>query len=177
MQLAQYQKPNNDIKIEKLSIAFIAKNAIKKIQPLAKKKKISIQNESDDLKIEGNKQGLEDLLVILLDNAIKYSPEKSPVIVKTKKTDGSVKISVEDKGIGIEKADIPHIFDRFYRADTSRSKINVDGYGLGLSIAKKIVSILNGSIEVKSTPKKGSIFIVHLPLKQTDKLNKPPFFS
>jgi signal transduction histidine kinase len=69
---------------------------------------------------------------------------------------------VRDEGIGIKAMDLPHIFSRFYRADSSRSRSDADGYGLGLSIAHKIVASLDGSIEAKSTPGKGTTFSVSL---------------
>ena len=69
-------------------------------------------------------------------------------------------IKIRDHGIGIKASDLPHIFDRFYRADLSRSKEKVDGYGLGLSIAKRIVDMHKASILVTSTPGKGSEFVV-----------------
>jgi signal transduction histidine kinase len=75
-------------------------------------------------------------------------------------------IKIADQGYGIEKEDIIHIFDRFYRASQSRSKGNVTGYGLGLSIAKKIVDTHHGSINVLSTPGKGTIFDIEFPTQQ-----------
>lgn len=105
--------------------------------------------------IVGNEDALIELVTILLDNAFKYSPKRSEVSIKVK--DGT--IEVIDKGIGISKENLPHIFDRFYRSDKSRG---TDGYGLGLSIAKSIVDLHKGRIEVESKLGKGSIFRVHL---------------
>ena len=73
-------------------------------------------------------------------------------------------VTIADHGKGIKPADLPYIFDRFYRADTSRTSNQVAGYGLGLSIARKIVDMHHGSIEARSTPDKGTTFIVRLPL-------------
>jgi signal transduction histidine kinase len=80
-----------------------------------------------------------------------------------KKNDFIINILVKDGGIGIKKEDMPHIFDRFYRADRSRTKQRIEGYGLGLSIAKRIVALHNGSIRVESEVRKGSVFTVTLP--------------
>jgi two-component system phosphate regulon sensor histidine kinase PhoR len=99
-----------------------------------------------------------------LDNAIKYSPEKAKVIISAGKSDGNVLISIRDKGPGIDKKDLPHIFDRFYRADSTRSKEKASGYGLGLSIAKQIAEMHHGSISVESAAKKGTSFTVKLPV-------------
>ena len=104
--------------------------------------------------------------MILLDNAIKYSPKKSVIKVAVTKTDRCAIISIKDNGIGIDEKNIPLIFDRFYRVDSSRTRNKVEGFGLGLSIAKKIVEDHHGKIKVKSKIKKGSTFIVELPFKQ-----------
>jgi len=177
LQLAQYQKTQDLAKFEKLSLANLVKKAIRKIKPIAKQKNMLIQNNTLDIEIDGSKHGLCDLFTILLDNAIKYSPEKASVTISSQKNDGSIEISVADQGIGIDKKDIPHIFDRFYRTDVARSKTNAGGYGLGLSIAKKITDIHHGSINVKSKPDKGSVFTIRLPIHQTARITKPPFFS
>ena len=112
----------------------------------------------------GNKQSLINLLVILLDNAIKYSHDNSSVVVTTNKSKDYMEIAVKDNGVGINKKDLPHIFDRFYRSDTARTKTGASGYGLGLSIAKKIAVAQDGTILVTSSPKTGSVFTVRLQL-------------
>jgi signal transduction histidine kinase len=104
----------------------------------------------------GNEDSLIDLTTILLDNAIKYGNGKK-IEVRTKKTGI---LEVTDHGLGIAEEDIPHIFDRFYRADASRNKDKNESYGLGLSIAKSIIELHKGSIEVKSRVGKGTTFSV-----------------
>jgi signal transduction histidine kinase len=177
LQLAQYQKPQAQVKFENFSFSEAVKRALRKIESLAKQKEIKISDKTQDIKLEGNKHELSDLLVILLDNAIKYSPERKQIKISSRKTDGSFVFSVEDQGIGIDKKDIPHIFDRFYRTDTARAKKSAGGYGLGLSIAKKIVDIHHGSIKVESKPNYGSTFTVHLPVSQSFQIKKPSIFS
>lgn len=164
LQLAQFQKPIGNKHLSKVSITEIIREALKKIAPLAKQKNISIMNKTDDRKFKGNRFALIDLLVILLDNAVKYSPENSRVILESKTADKHILISVSDQGVGISKKDLPHIFDRFYRADIARSKSQTGGYGLGLSIAKKIVDMHLGTFSVKTDIKKGTKITVHLPL-------------
>lgn len=105
--------------------------------------------------VNGNGDSLIELVTILLDNAIKYSPKGGKINVKVQ--DGE--IAVQDQGVGIPKEDLPHIFDRFYRSDKSRG---TDGYGLGLSIAKSIVELHGGTIKVESKVGKGSTFRVTL---------------
>ena len=104
--------------------------------------------------------------MILLDNAIKYTPiggeeSASRVTVSLERAKGQAVLRVRDTGIGIEPADLPHIFERFYRADRARSR---QGTGLGLSIAQILVEELGGRIIAESTPGKGSTFSVWLPL-------------
>ncbi len=160
LELAQYQESNGVLPFESISLLEIINSSIKKISPLAKQKQISIINKTHAEALMGNKQSLIQLLVILLENAVKYSPKGTTVTMKSKKTNHKISISVEDQGVGISKKDLPYVFDRFFRADTSRSKKNVPGYGLGLSIAKKIVQSHNGNITVKSEMGKWSIFSV-----------------
>lgn len=163
LHLAQYEKPSGGIRSERLSIEALVDSAILKINPLAKRKKIRIEKKGEDAWTQGNRFALVDLLVILLDNAIKYSSPHKHIFVEYRRKDGSVNLSVKDQGNGIDPKDIPHLFERFYRADKSRSK-DTSGFGLGLSIAKKIVETHKGSIKVESILEKGSTFIVTLPL-------------
>jgi signal transduction histidine kinase len=167
LQLAQYQKPNGKRVFVSLSLREVIKKSIRAVEALAKQKSIAIKNGTEDTVFPGNIHELSDLFIILLDNAIKYSKEKSTLRVWSKSRNGYIDISIQDEGIGIAKDDIPHIFDRFYRADSARIKTQEGGYGLGLSIAKKIVDQYHGSIEVQSMPGKGSTFFVRLPIKQT----------
>lgn len=175
--LAQYQTSNGHTTIQNLSLAEITKEVIHAMEPLAKLKKITIKTNVIHGEIEGNKEGLTELLTILLDNAIKYSTENKFVRIDTKRTDGSIMISVKDEGIGIPQKDISHVFDRFYRTDGARSKTNAGGYGLGLSIAKQIVDIHHGEITVQSREHKGATILVRLPVRQAHHKTKSLLFS
>lgn len=165
LQLAQYQTPKP--KFSTIHLDAISQSACRQVSSLAQRKHITLANDIPSLELDASEYGILDLLVILLDNAIKYSPQRSTVRLSAKRTDGSVLISVMDTGIGINATDLPHIFDRFYRADTARSKQSLGGYGLGLSIAKQIANAHHGSISVESAPKKGTTFTVRLPIKQS----------
>jgi two-component system sensor histidine kinase CiaH len=163
LSLARYQQDNNFTK-ERLDLKDVIENVYKKISPLAKKKKIQLKIKTKSVKISANKESLEKLITILLDNAVKYTPKNGKVTLEISKNKRYLKLKVKDTGIGIPERDIPYIFDRFYRADKSRSKLNLAGFGLGLSMAKRIVEMHNGSIKAKSSPKKGSTFTVKLPI-------------
>lgn len=104
---------------------------------------------------------LHRMLAILLDNALKYSSEDTPIDLDLSRDDGHAVISVTDRGCGIPESEIPHIFDRFYRAQGSS---RADGTGLGLALAREITDHLGGNIQVQSHPGTGSTFSVALPL-------------
>ncbi len=111
----------------------------------------------------GDADKLKQALVALLENALKYTPSEGTVTLSLTTLDRNALLSVCDTGIGISPEDLPHIFERFYRADPARSR-DRGGSGLGLTIVKSIVEEHGGSISVESTPGKGSIFRVKLPV-------------
>lgn len=138
--------------------------AASKTLPHRKKKQVVLKITGKDIFVNGSKDELIELFTILIDNATKYNLLKGKIYITLSRVKNRALVSVKDTGIGIKALDLPHIFDRFYRADLSRSSTKVEGYGLGLSIAKKIVSLHKGSIEASSQPGKGSTFLVKLPL-------------
>lgn len=162
LKLARYQE---DVQKAFSDVALfdVITEAYENVEVLAVEKSIQIDfypPGDTSYFILGDKQSLSELFVILLENAIKYSPQKSKINISVVKTDGHVLIKIKDQGIGIKACDLPHIFDRFYRADHSRSKEKVNGYGLGLSIAKNIVDLHGGTISANSKPGKGSEFVL-----------------
>lgn len=159
LKLNKFGTKDNDqfqSEFEEVDLGKVALEAIDKITPLATKRGIKIIEDLKSIKVKGSSESLTELALILLDNAIKYSKKSGKVEVKTK--DSSLIVS--DHGIGISEEDLPHIFDRFYRADTSRSKDGVDGYGLGLSIAKSIADLHGAKIKVDSKEGLGTTFSV-----------------
>jgi len=151
--------------IERLDFSIInldevIAEAFEKVESVAAKKEIDFDAKLIKGKILGDKTSLSELFIILFDNAIKYSPTGSKINVKITKEGKDFLVKVKDRGVGLKNSEIPHIFDRFYRADQSRNKEKADGYGLGLSIAKRIVDLHKGKIFVHSIPGKGSEFVV-----------------
>ena len=137
---------------------------MRRIQTSAKNKHIEIKQGdiSSEITVRGDETVLVDLLVILLDNAVKYSLPKTTVMIDVIKNQKIVDVTITDQGVGIPKEHLSHIFDRFYQADPARSRNGEGGYGLGLAVAKKIVEQHHGDITVTSEVNKGSTFKVSL---------------
>lgn len=151
------------LNLKPVSIEDVASKVAKRLQPLADAKQITVKRELSPVIAQADEPALEKIIGILLDNAIKYSPVKTTVTVKTYRRDDHAVIEVSDQGIGIKATELPHIFDRFYRADTSRTKAaHAAGHGLGLSIAQKLAQQMKSKIEVKSTPNHGSMFSINI---------------
>jgi heavy metal sensor kinase len=117
----------------------------------------------DQAQVLGDPDRLKQLLLNLVSNALKYTPEGGTVILSLSRDAQFAFVTVEDTGIGIPEADLPHIFDRFYRVDKARARA-MGGTGLGLSIAKWIVDAHGGQLSVVSTVGEGSTFTIQLPL-------------
>ncbi len=148
-----------------ISTGDVVNEAVKQTKVLAKQHHLSINQEVKDLPIYGERESLIQLLVILIDNAIKYSGQAKNVLIKTSKRENMISISVIDHGVGISKDSLEHIFDRFYRSESSRNKEQgKEGYGLGLSIAKMIADVHEGVITVSSELGKGTEVEVSLPI-------------
>ncbi|HSX46797.1 MAG TPA: HAMP domain-containing sensor histidine kinase [Patescibacteria group bacterium] len=150
---------------ETVKLAGIIQTASAQVKSLASAKHIELKlPPTKAFKVHGSKTQLVQALVILLDNAIKYSPPHSHVLLKLLATQQQATIEVIDQGRGIAETDLPHIFERFYRADSSRTQADVQGYGLGLPIAHQIVEAHGGELAATSTPGEGSRFTISLPL-------------
>ncbi|MBO6235522.1 MAG: sensor histidine kinase [Schwartzia sp.] len=151
------------VKRSKVDLAAFADQTIRLMQPLADKKKISLLREGEEsLTAKLDEQKMKQLLLILVDNAVKYTLESGKVTVRIlAPAAGKIRIEVEDTGIGISKEDKEKIFDRFFRVDKARSR-EMGGNGLGLAIAQEIVSLHGGKINVESELGKGTKFIVTL---------------
>lgn len=161
LQLAHTHKKNEEL-TDDVALQEAIQAAYKKVAPMAKKKQVTFEISPIEGVVKGDKQRLTEVFINLFDNAVKYSHAKTAVIVSSRKKKNAAVIAIMDHGIGISPDDLPYIFDRFYRADKSRSQ--AEGHGLGLSIAKKILSAYNSSIEVESQLKKGTTFTITLPL-------------
>lgn len=155
-----YESGEKKLPKKKLQLDEVLLHVNEKFSRAITEKQITVKTEIEPARVYANETSMEELLSILLDNAIKYSHKGGEIRLTIQQGKYHSTITVEDHGVGIKASDIPYIFNRFYRADTSRGKHNVDGYGLGLSIAKSIVEMHKGKIEVQSEVGKGTLFTV-----------------
>lgn len=148
------------------SIADALTKAIDTVQPHATRKAIQIQTELTQPlpKVNGDEASLTEVLVNLLNNAVKYSFPEGKVTVAVRSQDRQVLVSVKDNGVGIAKEDLPHLFQDFSRGQTQPP--GTSGCGLGLAISRRIVEVHGGTISVESEPGKGSTFTISLPAIQ-----------
>lgn len=157
------RQENGHSHFEPISMPGVIEAAVAQKSAEAQKKKITIETNVADVDALGNPDQLIQLVVILLDNAIKYSPANELITISVTLGEAGVVLKVHDNGHGIKATDVPHIFERFYRADHSRTKDAPGGYGLGLAIAKQIVDYHRGQITVESRPGRGTTLTVLLP--------------
>jgi len=151
---------------DNLDIKEAIETAFRRVKYLADKKKVSISINTKNYQLIGDVDSLTELFTILFDNGIKYCKHGGTINLEVKLVKNHLFITVKDTGIGINKKYLPNIFDRFYRIDSSRTSSTKSGYGLGLSMAKKIIENHNGHISVSSEITKGTTFTIKLPLKQ-----------
>ncbi|MGB5771588.1 MAG: HAMP domain-containing sensor histidine kinase [Crocosphaera sp.] len=152
-----------------ISLNYLLQNLVELVQPLAQEKKITLDyQEFAQVSVMGNQDQLTRLFSNLLYNALNYTSEQGFVIVRLARHNRGVKISIEDTGIGISPKDLPHVFDRFWRADKARHKSG--GTGLGLSIAQAIAHSHHGKITVESQLGIGTCFEVCVPIIENKKL-------
>lgn len=153
------------LNIQRFDLSQIIEQQVRIMQPLAEQKQINLRAiDLAPIEIPCDEQKMKQLVLILVDNAVKYTPDGGSVTVKMWQSRGRVNFSVEDTGIGIKPEDREKIFDRFYRVDKARSRA-MGGNGLGLAIAMEIVQLHQGEIDVESEFGHGTKFIVSLRTK------------
>ncbi len=147
-----------------LNLGELLTGIITSVAPLAQKKHITVEYQYKDISVYADELRLRQVFTNLIDNAIKYSPDNTVITVSSLVSGGSAVVEVRDRGIGVAKENLPHLFERFYRVDKARSR-SAGGTGLGLSIVKQIVEQHGGEIFVESELGKGTVFTVKLPLE------------
>jgi two-component system phosphate regulon sensor histidine kinase PhoR len=160
---------HDEIRLELSPLRPVLASSVQVCEVEAAQKNIRLRVEcSPDLRAPINPHLLEQAVVNLLTNAIKYSPEGSPVLLGAEREDGEITVWVKDEGCGISKQHQARLFERFYRVDKARS-CKLGGTGLGLSIVKHIALAHGGSVSVQSAPERGSVFCIHLPAQPQDR--------
>jgi two-component system, OmpR family, phosphate regulon sensor histidine kinase PhoR len=149
--------------LENKPVGDVLISAVEVCRPVARSRSIEIRlNAEERVVCDINTRLLEQAVVNLIDNAIKYSDPGSSVDVSLRRAGSEAVISVEDRGCGIERQHLPRLFERFYRTDRARSR-DLGGTGLGLAIVKHIALVHRGRVEVESEPGEGSVFSLFLP--------------
>jgi two-component system, OmpR family, phosphate regulon sensor histidine kinase PhoR len=166
LSLSLLENKKNKAIYEVINTADKIKEIVSLLQSQAASKNIDLNArvEADINKLMGDPDHFKQMLINIVDNAVKYTPEGGAIEVKAYNSGNDVIISVKDNGIGIPKEHISRLFERFYRVDPSRSR-NVGGTGLGLAIVKHIIMQFDGKIEVHSQIDKGTEFILSIPVK------------
>jgi two-component system, OmpR family, sensor histidine kinase CiaH len=150
-----------------LDLGRLVLDSAQSMQPLASHREVALQVETaPGLEVRGDPDQLRRLVVILVDNALRYTPAGGRVSVDAHRNDGTAVVAVSDTGIGIDRDALQHVFERFYRADEARTRAS-GGAGLGLSIAEQLVTSHGGRIAAASIPGRGSTFTITLPLGRT----------
>lgn len=163
LQLNSMEAHKLRLEFERLNIRDVAHNAQQVVSKLAESRHITIEATLREGFTVGNSANLTQLVVILLENAIKYCPEHTEVRLVTSSTNQAVTVMIEDSGPGINASALPHVFDRFYRADSARTTSGAQGFGLGLSLAKLIADLHNGEIILTTAEGRGTRALVRLP--------------
>jgi two-component system phosphate regulon sensor histidine kinase PhoR len=164
LQLSEIESMRNDENIKENDLCQIINEVILILESAAEKKEVHLEVDTDcPIPINVNRDRIKQMLINLIDNAIKYNVKNGTVYIKAEKSNGKTMISIKDTGIGVSEVHQSRIFERFYRVDKGRSR-NMGGTGLGLSIVKHIVNLYNGDIRIKSEPGKGTEFFIQLPL-------------
>ncbi len=154
------------LEMQSVNMVALLEEAVESIRPLAEEKRQRVETDLQPSQLDANRSMLRQAIDNVLSNAIKYNGPNGLVSVRCKQAGELIEVEIEDNGIGIPEADIPKLFDRFYRVDESRSR-EAGGTGLGLSIANQIILCHGGTIGVSSTVGKGTVFRISLPLQHS----------
>ena len=171
MHLSKIEETETTIKWKSVEVSSLVRYARDLIEPQAAKKGITVKLDLIPLYVYGNPALLSELVMNLLDNAVKYNRENGQVEVSLSKDDDRVVLTVSDTGIGIPEDKQERIFERFYRAEESRNKAT-GGSGLGLSICKHIVENHKGTLQISSKQGEGTTFIITLPAMSEKDVNE-----
>jgi heavy metal sensor kinase len=163
LELARLDAGQEPMKRERFDLAQVARDGVELVRPLADERGIKITCDVSVVECLGDAERIGQVVTNLLTNAIRFNRPQGEVSIYARNENGAAFLIVTDSGEGIATEHLPHLFERFYRADKSRSRA-AGQTGLGLAICKAIVDAHSGTIEVSSRPGEGSTFTVRLPL-------------
>ncbi len=162
--ISKTESGSETFSMEDIDLSVTVRRAGELFAPMAEDGNIDLRmNVPEGIRLTGNTSMIQRMISNLIDNAVKYTPSGGNVDISLKESGNRILVSVRDTGIGISSAELPRVFERFYRCDRSRSRA---GIGLGLSLARAIARAHGGDITVSSAPDRGSIFTVDLPNPQ-----------
>lgn len=165
LRLSQLDDADKHSQFNRVVLYDSVQAAIEQLQTIAASRNVTIDAQLDKkILVRGDHTTLIQLFVILIDNAVKYSPAQSHITVTLRSSERLAHVTIADQGVGISKHDLEHVFDRFYRANQARTTTESGGFGLGLSIAKLIADSHGATISLTSRPGKGTTATVHIPL-------------
>jgi len=164
LNISKIEAGEMEMNFERVDLREIPREAIEELKIKAKEKNLSLEFDEPKERIENlvDKEKIREVVLNLLDNAIKYTPDGGTIEISTFYDEKGVTLTVKDNGIGIPKEDLPRIFERFYRVDKARSR-ELGGTGLGLSIVKQIVELHKGNVKIDSELGKGTTVTVQVP--------------
>ena len=162
--LTQAESGKLPLNLRRVELDLLLTDVLQEMRVLAGEKVKLRLTEIDQVLVQGDPDRLKQVFLNLISNAIYYTPQAGDVYLSLSKAGDMAKVIVRDTGPGISPQDLPHIFDRFYRGEKSRTRSKTSGFGLGLSIAYWIVDTHGGRIEVDSHDGQGTTFCVYLPL-------------
>ena len=167
--LSRYDNNKNKVEITEINLGDMTKKCLEKVQPEIEKKhhKVECFVTADVPLVKADKYGIERVILNILTNSIKYTPENGNIKIYVGFVYNDAYIKVIDNGIGIPEKDLPRIFERFYRVDKARAR-ELGGTGLGLAIAKEIIEQNKGSIDIKSEYGKGTEVVLRIPVKSRE---------
>jgi signal transduction histidine kinase len=164
LMLAQAESGNLPLNFQPVGLDMLVTEVFQEMHIIAGGRVRVHLSEIDQLQVNGDRDRLKQVLINLVANAIQYTPPGGDVFISLARVGDQARIICQDTGPGIPSEDLPHIFERFYRAEKSRTRGRTTGFGLGLSITKWIVDHHNGRIEVDSKEGEGTTFAIWLPL-------------
>lgn len=168
--LALTQYGQADLPKGRITVDGLVDDAMSQIKKIMEARSVAVERQLQPAQLHGNQESLARLLVILLDNAVKYGPAAATIYIAGARHGSQYVITIRDEGKGIAVKDLPHIFDRLYRGDPARATTTT-GYGLGLALAREIVQANQGSIRAYNAPLGknggGAVFSVQLPIAKT----------